>query len=91
MVSDQLQQIAPSGPACYVAWALSMSLEKRRREAEKRRKREAKAADRARRKADKLPRAESGNGEDPDIAGIVPGPQPHPFYDEDEVAQISDD
>ncbi len=67
-----------------------MSLEKRRREAEKRRKREAKAADRARRRADKIPKSEMG-GEDPDLAGIVPGPQPHPFYDDEEVAQISDD
>ena len=25
-------------------------------------------------------------GRSPDIAGIVPGPQPHPFLDEDEIA-----
>lgn len=68
-----------------------MSLEKRRREAEKRRKREAKAAERARRKADKRDRPGSGEAEDPDIAGIVPGPQPHPFYDDDEAAEINRD
>jgi hypothetical protein len=68
-----------------------MSLEKRRREAEKRRKREAKAAERARRKADKRPGSNGNGAEDPDIAGIVPGPQPHPFYDDDEVANIKDD
>ena len=25
-----------------------------------------------------------GGGEDPDLAGIVPGPQPHPYLDPDE-------
>ena len=25
------------------------------------------------------------DGEDPDIAGIVPGPQPHPFLTEEEL------
>jgi len=68
-----------------------MSLEKRRREAEKRRKREAKSADRARRKMDKPPRVEGAGGADPDLAGITAGPQPHPFYDDDEVAAIKDD
>jgi hypothetical protein len=27
------------------------------------------------------------NGEDPDIAGIVPGPQPNPWGDDDEVSE----
>lgn len=27
---------------------------------------------------------ESSGGEDPDIAGIVPGPQPNPWGDDDE-------
>lgn len=26
-----------------------------------------------------------GEGEDPDIAGIVPGPQPHPFLTDEEL------
>jgi hypothetical protein len=29
-----------------------------------------------------LEKTERGPGEDPDIAGIVPGPQPHPFAEE---------
>ena len=27
------------------------------------------------------------DGEDPDIAGIVPGPQPHPFLEDDELLE----
>ena len=35
-----------------------------------------------RRKSRKTPSARSDNGEDPDIAGIIPGPQPSPWGDE---------
>lgn len=40
---------------------------------EKRKEKEAKKEDKKREKADRGPRVE---GEDPDIAGIIPGPQP---------------
>jgi hypothetical protein len=48
---------------------------------ERRQEKEARRADRARQPS--RPAAE--NGEDPDIAGIVPGPQPSP-WDDDETA-----
>ncbi len=50
---------------------------KRNRERANQEKQEEKRADRARRKEEKDTRARlSGEGEDPDLAGIVPGPQP---------------
>lgn len=57
-----------SGPARFA---------KRKREMEKQEKRQAKRAERAARKAEKAERAgeETGRG-DPDLEGIVPGPQP---------------
>jgi hypothetical protein len=50
----------------------------RKREKEKARQERAKekADDRVRRKVDKPVRAPGEEGEDPDLAGIVPGPQP---------------
>jgi hypothetical protein len=50
----------------------------RKREKEKARQERAKekAEDRARRKGEKAARPAGEEGEDPDIAGIVPGPQP---------------
>lgn len=30
-------------------------------------------------------------GEDPDIAGIIPGPQPNPWADEDEAAAVDEE
>jgi hypothetical protein len=57
-----------SGPARFA---------KRKREMEKQEKREAKQALRAERKAQKAERAgQEAGGEDPDLKGIVPGPQP---------------
>ncbi|SRR5579859_4105311 len=47
---------------------------------ERRQEKEARRADRARQPT----RAVSENGEDPDIAGIVPGPQPSPWGDDEE-------
>jgi len=47
---------------------------------EKRQEKEARRADKARQ-----PKQTSETGEDPDIAGIVPGPQPSPWGDDDEV------
>jgi hypothetical protein len=52
------------------------SINKRNREQAKREKQQEKAARRAARAADKQNRGDLPEGEDPDIAGIVPGPQP---------------
>jgi hypothetical protein len=46
---------------------------------EKRQEKEARRADKAR-----LPKPVAENGEDPDIAGIVPGPQPSPWGDDED-------
>jgi hypothetical protein len=52
-------------------------LTKRQKELARARKAQEKAARRAERHRDKDQRAQDGdNAEDPDIAGIVPGPQP---------------
>ncbi len=47
-------------------------------------KRQMKYARRAESKDTKSTRT-SADGEDPDLAGIVPGPQPHPFLTDDEL------
>ncbi len=52
------------------------SINKRNREQAKREKQQEKAARRAARAADKQNRVSTADDEDPDIAGIVPGPQP---------------
>ena len=53
------------------------SINKRNREQAKREKQQEKAARRAERAQDRQRRGEGvADGEDPDIAGIVPGPQP---------------
>jgi len=57
------------------------SINKRNREQAKREKQQEKAARRAARSADKQKRSETAEGEDPDIAGIIPGPQP-PLVDD---------
>jgi hypothetical protein len=58
---------------------------KRAREKALQEKRQQKAA--RRQDAKERQGSKSGHpaGVDPDIAGIVPGPQPHPFLDEDEL------
>ena len=64
---------------------------KRERERARQEKQKVKAA---RRDEKKQRRNESGPGEpgvDPDIAGIVPGPQPNPWLDEDEAAESSEE
>ncbi|HAR44475.1 MAG TPA: hypothetical protein DCS07_17895 [Bdellovibrionales bacterium] len=50
--------------------------EKRGRERAKQEKRQDKIARRSQRKEEKDSRPESDNNEDPDLAGIYPGPQP---------------
>ena len=52
------------------------SINKRNREQAKREKQQEKAARRQARAADRQNRTGTSEGEDPDIAGIVPGPQP---------------
>lgn len=52
------------------------SINKRNREQAKREKQQEKAARRRERARDRQERGEKNDGEDPDLAGIVPGPQP---------------
>lgn len=54
------------------------SVTKRQKEAARREKQQRKAARKAERDASKGERDTIPEGEDPDIAGIVPGPQPLP-------------
>lgn len=52
---------------------------KRQKEKERQERQQQKAADRAQRRKEKAERPTRGPGEeDPDIAGIIPGPQPIP-------------
>jgi hypothetical protein len=63
--------MARPGPASFT---------KRKRETDKRAKREAKMAQRAERRALKAQRPPRVDGQDPDLAGIRPGPQPPRQY-----------
>jgi len=54
------------------------SVTKRQKEAARRDKQQRKAERKAERDSQKSDRPEGDSGEDPDIAGIVPGPQPLP-------------
>ncbi len=55
---------------------------KRARERARQEKQQNKAARRLEQKAKKESNEPTAPGEDPDIAGIVPGPQPSPWGDE---------
>jgi hypothetical protein len=55
---------------------------KRARERAKQEKQQMKAARRLEAKQRKASNPASQSGEDPDIAGIIPGPQPSPWGDE---------
>ncbi len=55
---------------------------KRARERARQEKQQQKAARRLEAKAKKGDESSRAPGEDPDIAGIVPGPQPSPWGDE---------
>ena len=57
------------------------SINKRNREQARREKHQAKAERRAQRALERQNRPPSEDGEDPDLAGIVPGPQPPPTDD----------
>jgi hypothetical protein len=61
------------------------SAKKRQREAARQGYARDKAAKKEERKATKVPRAPGEEGEDPDLAGIVAGPQPKTEDDEDWV------
>lgn len=61
------------------------TLEKRAKERARQEKRKQKDERRASVKAQRGSSPRSPNAEDPDIAGIVPGPQPSPWGEEDEL------
>ena len=54
------------------------SIQKRQKERERQDRQKAKEEKRRQRKEEKAARVPGEDGEDPDIAGIVPGPQPLP-------------
>jgi hypothetical protein len=58
------------------------SINKRLRETQKKERQAAKAERRAQRAEDRKTRPHEKSADDPDIAGIVPGPQPVPWADE---------
>lgn len=61
---------------------------KRARERARQEKQKDKAARRLESKARKAQTPEFAGSEDPDIAGIVPGPQPSPWGDEEEAEEV---
>ena len=63
------------------------TLEKRAKERARQEKRKAKDERRATAKVQKVGGTRREGEEDPDIAGIVPGPQPNPWGDEEEEGQ----
>jgi hypothetical protein len=63
------------------------TLEKRAKERARQEKRKAKDERRATAKVQKAGTVRREGDEDPDIAGIVPGPQPNPWGDEEEEGQ----
>ena len=64
---------------------------KRARERAKQEKQQMKAARRLEAKQRKASNPASRDGEDPDIAGITPGPQPSPWGDEAEEANEAEE
>ena len=60
---------------------------KRAREKALQEKRQQKAVRRQDAKERSGTKGEHADGVDPDIADIVPGPQPHPYLDEDELKE----
>lgn len=61
------------------------TLEKRAKERARQEKRKQKDERRASAKAQKASSPRPAGEEDPDIAGIVPGPQPSPWGDDEEL------
>jgi hypothetical protein len=64
------------------------SVTKRQKEQARQQRRLQKEKRREERSAEKGQKPDGIEGEDPDIAGIVPGPQPHPFADELEAEEV---
>ena len=62
------------------------TLEKRAKERARQEKRKLKDERREQAKATRAANPRQQGEEDPDIAGIVPGPQPSPWGDEEEVS-----
>ena len=60
-----------------------LSQQKRARERAKQEKRQLKAERKQSAKSEKQPRPGGSTDEDPDIAGIVPGPQPSPWGEDE--------
>jgi hypothetical protein len=58
------------------------SVTKRQKEQARQQRRLVKEQRREQRALEKTDKGAGIEGEDPDIAGIVPGPQPHPFAEE---------
>ena len=68
------------------------SVNKRRKEANRRERKAAKAEKRAARTAEKASRVRvAPSEEDPDIAGIVPGPQPLPWSEFADIEPLPDE
>jgi hypothetical protein len=63
------------------------SINKRLREAQKKERQVAKAERRAQRAETRKNRGTTDVGEDPDIAGIVPGPQPLPWGEDEPTGE----
>ena len=57
---------------------MPISLNKRLKEKARQEKQQDKVARREQRKVEKTNRSPNESGEDPDLAGIIPGPQPIP-------------
>ena len=64
---------------------------KRARERARQEKQQLKAARRLENKSRKATTPGSGGDEDPDIAGIVPGPQPSPWGDDDVATEAEEE
>ena len=63
---------------------------KRARERARQERQQNKAARRLEHKARKAEAHTPAGGEDPDIAGIVPGPQPNPWGDEPDAEETDE-
>jgi hypothetical protein len=81
--TDRVTNRGRSGQNGTVAGHTRPSVNKRLREAQKKERQAAKAERRAQRAADREKRTPAADGEDPDIAGIVPGPQALPWEDDE--------
>jgi hypothetical protein len=65
--------------------------QKRARERAKQERQQEKTRRREEAKVRKANEPHQAGGEDPDIAGIIPGPQPRPWEDADLADELNDD